>query len=283
MRIVNLRLDERIVEKLDEISSKLLISRSEVIRQALTLYLSLIENIGFYFKPSLLQPKFDIYEERNAISVDLGNNASLTIFNISYGGIGEKEMDWLRADIKRVAEIMSYQIRVECICRFTDPLAVMVSTGNEIEYSSKFLKWLKKALKARIILVESEEIAKTKQSFFNVSIVGLRDMRIKNIPKRGDKIYLYGKILNGRELINSELPNIKIFKSLAEKVKAKEISSIFPVKGDGLLNACMYASAIAGGRLKMYAESNSGCPATAVIVTAEREPIDGGIFVGEII
>ncbi len=283
MKIVNLRLDENVVKKLDEVSSKLLISRSEVIRQALTLYLSLIENIGFYFKPSVFIPKFDIYEERNAISIDLGNNATLTIFNISYGGIGEKKLDWVEVDVERVAEIMSYQIKVECICRFVNPLAIMISTGNEIEYSVDFLRNLKKYLKIRIILSESEEIAETNQSFFNANVIGWRDMKVKNIPKRGEKIYLYGRILSGRELINAELPDIRIFERLADMVKSKDISSIFPVKGDGLINACLYASSIAGGRLKIHKKINGACPATAVIITAEKDPLDGGIFIGEII
>lgn len=283
MKIVNLRLDEKIVKKLDEISSKLLISRSEVIRQALTLYISLIENIGFYFKPSVFSPKFDIYEERNALSIDLGNNISLSIFNISYGGIGEQADDWLKAPLEKVAEIVAFQIKVECICRFIQPLAVMISTGNELEYTSKFLRLLRKHIKTRIVLSENEEIAKTKQSFFNTSVIGWRDMNVKNIPKRGDKIFLYGRILNGEELLNKDLPDIRVFKSLAEKVRKKEVNSIIPVKGDGLLNACLYAASIAGGRLKFYYNSDKGCPATAVIVTSEEMPANGGIEVGEIL
>lgn len=282
MRIVNLRLDEKIVKKLDEISSKLLISRSEVIRQALTIYLSLIENIGFYFKPSVFSPQFDVYEERNSVSIDIGNNISLAVFNISYGGIGEMEEDWLKASLEKVAEIMAFQIKVECLCRFIKPLAVTISTGNELEYSSKFLKLLRGHLKTRVVLTENEEIAKTKQSFFNASVIGWRDMNVKNIPKRGDKIFLYGKILSSEDLLTEELPDIRIFKSLSEKVRKKEANSIFPVKGDGLLNACLYASSIAGGKLKFHS-TDGGCPATAVIVTSDKMPLHGGMEVGEII
>lgn len=282
MKIVNLRLDERVVKKLDEISSKLLVSRSEVIRQALTLYISLIENIGFYFKPSVFSPKFDIYEERNSLSIDLGNNLSLSVFSLSYGGIGEKEWDWLKSPLERVAEIMAFQIRVECICRFTKPLAVMISTGNELEYTSKFLRLLKKYLRTRILLSENEEIAKTRQSFFNAIVIGWRDMNVKNIPRRGDKIFLYGEILNGEDLLQRDLPDIRIFKFLAEKVKKREANSIAPVKGDGLLNACLYLSSIAGGRLK-FKFRDKGCPATAVLVTSEEMPMEGGVEVGEIL
>lgn len=283
MRIVNLRLDERIVEKIDEISSKLLISRSEVIRQALTLYISLIENIGFYFKPSVFSPRLDIYEERNGIYVDLGNNLSLSVFNVVYGGIGEKERDWLKADVERVAEIMAYQIEVESICRFIQPLAVELSTGNEIDYGMRFYRRFRELFSRRVVFADSEDVAKTDQSFFSAVVVGVRDMRVKNIPKRGEKIFLYGRVMKGEELLKENPPNIAIFRKLAEMVKEGRASSIMPVKGDGLRNACVYAASIAGGRLRMRGEIDGGCPATAVIVSAEEMPLEGGVEVGEIL
>ncbi|AKG91679.1 Ribbon-helix-helix protein, copG family [Geoglobus ahangari] len=283
MRIVNLRLDERIVERIDEISSKLLISRSEVIRQALTLYISLIENIGFYFKPSVFSPKLDIYEERNGIYVDLGNNLSLSVFNIVYGGIGEKEGDWLKAGVERVAEIMAYQIEVESICRFIQPLAVELSTGNELDYGMRFYRRFRELFSGRVVFADSEDVAKTDQSFFSAVVVGVRDMRVKNIPKRGEKIFLYGRVMRGEELLRDNPPDLSVFRRLAEMVKEGKASSIMPVKGDGIRNACIYAASIAGGRLRMRAEIDGGCPATAVIVSAEEMPLEGGVEVGEIL
>ncbi|WP_456478555.1 ribbon-helix-helix domain-containing protein [Geoglobus ahangari] len=283
MRIVNLRLDERIVERIDEISSKLLISRSEVIRQALTLYISLIENIGFYFKPSVFSPKLDIYEERNGIYVDLGNNLSLSVFNIVYGGIGEKEGDWLKAGVERVAEIMAYQIEVESICRFIQPLAVELSTGNELDYGMRFYRRFRELFSGRVVFADSEDVAKTDQSFFSAVVVGVRDMRVKNIPKRGEKIFLYGRVMRGEELLRDNPPDLSVFRRLAEMVKDGKVSSIMPVKGDGIRNACIYAASIAGGRLRMRAEIDGGCPATAVIVSAEEMPLAGGVEVGEIL
>ncbi|NOY10968.1 MAG: CopG family transcriptional regulator [Archaeoglobi archaeon] len=283
MRIVNLRLDERIVERIDEISSKLLISRSEVIRQALTLYISLIENIGFYFKPSVFSPKLDIYEERNGIYVDLGNNLSLSVFNIVYGGIGEKEGDWLKAGVERVAEIMAYQIEVESICRFIQPLAVELSTGNELDYGMRFYRRFRELFSGRVVFADSEDVAKTDQSFFSAVVVGVRDMRVKNIPKRGEKIFLYGRVMRGEELLRDNPPDLSVFRRLAEMVKDGKASSIMPVKGDGIRNACIYAASIAGGRLRMKTEIDGGCPATAVIVSAEEMPLAGGVEVGEIL
>ncbi|WP_456369256.1 ribbon-helix-helix domain-containing protein [Geoglobus sp.] len=283
MRIVNLRLDEKIVERIDEISSKLLISRSEVIRQALTLYISLIENIGFYFKPSVFSPKLDIYEERNGIYVDLGNNLSLSVFSVVYGGIGEKEGDWLRASVERVAEIMAHQIEVESICRFIQPLAVELSTGNELDYGMRFYRKFRELFSGRVVFADSEDVARTEQSFFSAVVVGVRDMRVKNVPKRGERIFLYGRVMRGEELLKENPPDIAIFRKLADMVREGKVSSIMPVKGDGLRNACIYAASIAGGRLRMKEDIDGGCPATAVIVSAEDMPLEGGVEVGEIL
>jgi len=283
MRVVNLRLDEGVIEKIDRISSKLLISRSEVIRQALTLYFSLIENIGFYFKPSIFQPKLEIYEERNSLSVDLGNNLSLTVFSIAYGGIGELENDWLEAEITRVAEIMAHQVKVESLCRFTKPLAIQISTGNYLDYSLRFYREFSKRIDCRVVLAESENIAETKQSFFSATVVGVRDMKIKNIPRRGDRIFLYGKVVSGKRILDVRLPKLSEIKRLVDKVRDGKISSIFPVKGDGVLNACFYAASIAGGRLRVKERLNEGCPATALIVTSKEKPTEDCLEIGEIL
>ncbi len=283
MKIVNLRLNDELVERIDRISSKMLVSRSEVIRQALTLYLSLIDNLGYYFKPSVISPKLEVYEERNSISFDLGNYLSLTIFSVVYGGIGEKENDWLKSDLERVAEIMAYQIRVESICRFIEPLAVKISTGNDLEYSVRFYRNFMKFFEGRVILAENEDIGRTDQSFFVSTVSGLRDMRVKNVPKRGDRIYLYGRVMSGEELLSREMPDIGIFEKLAKIVSEGKASSIFPVKGDGVRSACLYASSVAGGRLRMVRDVNGPCPATAVIVTSSQLPLEGGVEVGEIL
>ncbi len=283
MKIVNLRLNAELVERIDEIASKMLVSRSEVIRQALTLYLSLIDNLGYYFKPSVISQKPEVYEERNSISFDLGNYLSLTIFSVVYGGIGEKDEDWLSAPLNRVAEIMAYQIRVESICRFMSPLAVKILTGNDLEYSVRFYRHFSRMFEGRVILAENEDIGKTDQSFFVSTVAGLRDMRVKNIPKRGDRIYLYGRILKGEELLNEKLPDIRMFENLANMVSDGKINSIFPVKGDGVKSACLYASSVAGGRLRMVRNVDGSCPATAVIVTSPQPPFEGGIEIGEIL
>ncbi len=283
MKVVNLRLEDEIVKKLDEISSKFLISRSELIRQAIVMYLSVLENIGFYFKPSVIVPKFDVYEERNTLSIDIGNFSTLSVLNLSYAGIGELDGDGLKADVGVVAKILAKQTMVECYSRFIVPIAALLSTGNNVEYSVRILKELRDLFDFRVILTSVESTIKTRETFISLTILGIRDLKVKNVPKRGDKIFLYGEVLSGEELLKKDGVDPKLVKKLSDLVKEGKASSIFPVKSDGILSACNLAAALAGGKLVVRTVENKGCPATAVIVTAEEMPLSGGIEIGEIV
>lgn len=289
-RIINLRLDEEMVKKLDTLSSKLLISRSELIRQSLTLYLSLLDNIGFYFKPSIARLPLDIYEDRNAIHVDLGGFNSISVFTISYGGVGELEQDEVKADIDVVVRTLARQIEVESICNFVDIRAVLLSTANSLHYSMRIVRELRKVLKKRVLLSSYEGIAKTRQTAVNATVVGVRDLSVRNIPRRGDKIYLFGRPLSGTDVIErfDEAVSIDKVRELAESVKAGELSSIFPVKSEGVGAAVSHAASLAGGKLLTFVDEglDIGCPATAVIVTAEELDVKKeleGVLIGEII
>jgi|Deesub1362B_J571_1020462.scaffolds.fasta_scaffold00802_15 hypothetical protein len=296
-RIINLRLDEEMVKKLDTLSSKLLISRSELIRQSLTLYLSLLDNIGFYFKPSIARLPLDIYEDRNAIHIDLGSFNSISVFTISYGGVGELEQDEIKTDTDVVVKTLARQIEIESICNFTDIRAVLLSTANSLHYSMRIIRELRKVLKKRVLLSSYEGIARTRQTAINVTVVGVRDLSVRNSPKRGDKIYLFGRPLSGTDVIErfDEAVSIDKVRELAERVKAGELSSIFPVKSEGIGAVAAHAASLAGGKALMFLddELDAGCPATAVIVTGDEleerlgeemgQGLDEGLLIGEII
>jgi len=271
MKVVSLRLDSRTVEKLDEVARRTLASRSEVIRSALAVYIALLENIGFYFKPSLPFRNVDVYEERNAVNVDLGNLTSVTILSVSYGGVGEKELDF-RRDLHVVAEVMANQLVVESICRFVKPLVIMLSTANDFEYSMRFFRLFRSAMKRRenvkVMLAGVESFFETKQSGFSCTLVGLRDMSVRNSPRRGDRIFFFGNSKNTSQLDLDDLLDVDVVRKLAELVRNGRATAIFPIKSGGLEEVANYAASLAGGRACIV-ENRQGCPATAVLLTSE--------------
>ncbi|HDN73779.1 MAG TPA: ribbon-helix-helix protein, CopG family [Archaeoglobus sp.] len=286
MGIVAFRLDDKIIKKIDEIAGKTLMTRSEVIRNALTVYLMLLENIGFYFKPSFPLKNIDVYEERNAVNIDLGNLMSISVFTISYGGVGEKKLDF-RRNLEFVAEVMANQLIVESICRFISPIIVLVSTANDFEYSKKFFQSLDSALnkhfKVKLILASTEDLFRTEQSGFSCTLVGIRDLSVKNIPKRGERIFFYGRSVNTSDLKIDDLLNVDKLRELAELVRGGMASSIFPVKSMGLVETAQYVASLAGGRAVIKCQKSGG-PGTAVILTSSKELEGFGCEeVGEII
>ncbi len=286
MRPVTVRLSRELVEKLDEVARKTLSSRSEIVRSALVMYFSLLENVGFYFKPSPLIRNVDVYVERNAVNLDLGNLSSISVISLSYGGVGEAELD-KRRELTLVAEVMASQLFVEAICRFVEPLVVAVSTANDLSYSLRFLKlfrdaFLKRA-NASIILASCEETFETRQSALFCTLVGMRDMSVRNQPRRGDAIYLWGKVVKSEELKPEDLPDAGKVRNLANLVRSGEATAVFPVKSAGVEEVANFAASIAGGRAKLRA-SYGGCPATAIVLTSAKDLTAYGCEeIGEII
>jgi len=273
VKLVSLRLEEELIEKIDEVARKTLQSRSEIIRSSIALYLSLLENIGFYFKPSLPMRNVDVYEERNAVNVDLGNLTSVSVLSVSYGGVGELELDF-RRDLGFVAEVMANQVAVETYCRFITPLLVMLTSTCDFLYTHNFFRMFSEAvrerMKVRTMLSGYEEFFETKQSGFVATVVGLRDMSTRNSPRRGDRIYFFGNSVNGPELSEEHLLNMADVERLVGLVREGKASAIFPVKSDGLQEVADYAAALAGGKAMLF-DKRGGCPATAIVLTSAED------------
>ncbi len=272
MNSITVRLNESMAKKLDEVARRTLSSKSEAVRSALAVYFSLLDNIGFYFKPSIPIKNIDMEFERNAAYLDLGNFISVAVLNVTYGGVGEKEMDE-KVDLALVSEVMANQLFVESACRFIDAKAILISTGNEYEYSKKFLllfsKSIKRRFKAETFLVDHEEVFKTHQTFLSATLLGIRDMSLKNVPKRGDAIYLWGKVVK-KEIKFEDLPDPLELLKIVELVRSKVANAIFPVKMDGVESVANYAASIAGGKLMLY-QNPGGCPATAVLICSSND------------
>lgn len=272
MKVITIRLNDDLVNKLDEVARKTLSSRSETIRSALAVYFSLLDNIGFYFKPSIGIKNLDLSFERNVANLDLGNFISIAVLNVSYGGVGEKEMDE-KTDLVLVSEVMANQLFVESVCRFIEPKIILLSTGNDFDYSKKFFEIFSKSIERRVkvktFLVEVEEVFNTFQSFFSANLIGLRDMSLKNIPQRGDSIYLWGKVVK-KQIKLEDLPKPSDLLKIVEMVKSGIANAIFPVKIDGVENVARYAASIAGGKLELY-QNPGGGPATSVLVCSKND------------
>ncbi len=73
-------------------------------------------------------------------------------------------------------------------------------------------------------------------------------MRVRNSPKRGDRIYFFGRGAYGESLREEDLLDVQEVKRLAEMVRNEKASAIFPVKSGGLQEVASFAASLAGGK-----------------------------------
>jgi len=71
MEVINVRLPDKLAHDIDKLSKKHSLTRSEVIRQALTIYLHLTENVGTMLRPIVFQvkPAQISYTRRGDVSI----------------------------------------------------------------------------------------------------------------------------------------------------------------------------------------------------------------------
>ena len=101
MRIINVRLPDKITSDLDKLAKKHSLSRSEVMRQALTIYLHLVENVGTMLRPIVFQvkPAQISYTRRGDVSIiKIPTGHAIVSGSTSSGAVGPKQMDKVKVD-----------------------------------------------------------------------------------------------------------------------------------------------------------------------------------------
>src|SRR4030042_2080219 len=96
MEIINVRLPDKIISNIDKLAKKHNLTRSEVMRQALTIYLHLTENVGTMLRPLVFQikPAQITYSRRGDVSIlKIPTGHAIVVGSTSSGGIGPKQMD----------------------------------------------------------------------------------------------------------------------------------------------------------------------------------------------
>src|SRR5665647_1484915 len=101
MEIINVRLPDKLTSDVDKLAKKHNLTRSEVIRQALTFYLHLTENVGTMLRPIVFQvkPAQITYTRRGDVSIlKVPTGHAIVAGSTSSGAVGPKEMDKVKVD-----------------------------------------------------------------------------------------------------------------------------------------------------------------------------------------
>lgn len=287
-----MRLSGKIVSDIDKLAKKHDLNRSEVIRQALTVYLHLVENVGTMLRPISFQvkPAQMTYTRRGDVSIlKVPTGHSIVVGSTSSGGVGPKSMDKVKVEGRILGKFLARVALMDVAATGAFPLLLSVTLGVEKEPTGReILEGIRREASVlglepnQVLMENTEENFETVQTGVGLTVVGFaneEELRLGR-TRPGDLLVAVGKLKVGDEVIPAEVKGeIADLKNVTWLSQKKFVHDIVPVGTFGIAyEARMMAHAV-GRQLKLAEESGidlekSAGPATVVLVTMDREKLE---------
>ena len=292
MKVVNVRLPSKVVKELENLANRHDLSRSEVIRQALIVYIHFVENVGTLLRPTIfrVKPSQISYVTRGDVSImKIPTGHAIVVGSSSSGGVGPKPMDTIKISGRIVGKFLARVASMDVAATGAFPISVSVTLGVEKEPTgNEILEGIRKEI--RVLGLESNQVLKgnteenfeTIQTGAGITVVGLAnedELRLgKTVP--GDLIVAIGKPKVGNEVIpaeaRGEIANLKDVTSLARK---GFVHDIVPVGSFGIIHEAKMLAYSIGRQLKIDENTKidlnkSAGPATVVLITIDKKKLD---------
>ena len=294
MEPINIRLPKEKIQRIDEIAIKNGIKRSEVIRQALTIYLQLLENIGEFVEfRSLSISREEILTSNfgDLIIMKLKNGQAIVLANTSSGGIGPKHEDEIKLDGKVFGRLMARTVIIKVLASGAQPIALIANLSVEFfPTGSRIFQGIREeALKIKTMDVlegHTEENIKTKQTGIGITVLGIGSEKELKMGKslKNDIIAAVGVPKVGYEVIdaiNANARDIIMVEDVLKLSKMSYVHELIPVGHEGIKGGLKMMEHIGGYRIKMERgieekvdiEKSAG-PSTVILLTLEEENIE---------
>jgi len=292
LKVTNVRLSDRIIFDTDKLAKKHGLTRSEVIRQALTVYLHLVENVGTMLRPIAFQVKPGQlgYTRRGDVAViRIPTGHAIVVGSTSSGAIGPKPMDEVKVAGSVVGKFLARVALMDVTATGAFPVLLSATLGVEKEPSGReIVEGIRGEARLlglepdQVLLENTEENIATVQTGAGLTVIGFandQELRLgKTLP--GDLLVAIGKPKVGEEVIPAEVKGeIADLKNVVWLSQKKFVHDIMPVGDYGIAyEARMMAHAI-GRQLKLRKETGldlekSAGPATVVLVTMSAEKFE---------
>jgi hypothetical protein len=292
MEVINVRLPDKLTQDIDKLSKKHSLTRSEVIRQALTIYLHLTENVGTMLRPIVFQvkPAQISYTRRGDVSIlKVPTGHAIVAGSTSSGAIGPKEMDKVKVDGRMLGKFMARVALMDVSATGAFPLLLSVTLGVEKEPTGNaIIEGIRGEARSigldpnQVIMENTEDNFETLQTGVGLTVVGFaneEDLRIgKTCP--GDLIVAIGKPKVGDEVIAAEVRGeIADLKNVTQLSQRKYVHDIWPVGGFGIASEAKMMAYGVGRQLKICEVkgvdlNKSAGPATVVLATIDRDSLE---------
>jgi hypothetical protein len=292
MDVINVRLPTKVAQDVDKLAKKHSLTRSEVIRQALTIYLHLTENVGTMLRPIVFQikPAQITYTRRGDVSIlKIPTGHAIVAGSTSSGAVGPKELDKVKVEGRVLGKFLARVALMDVIATGAFPMLLSVTLGVEKEPTgNEIVEGIKREARSlglepsQVLMEKTEENFQTVQTGAGLTVVGFAnedELRLgKTCP--GDLIVAIGKPKVGSEVLAAEARGeIADLKNVTQLSQKKYVHDISAVGGFGIaIEARMMAYGV-GRQLKLLDVpgldlAKSAGPATVVLVTVDRERLE---------
>jgi selenophosphate synthetase-related protein len=289
LKVTNVRLSDKILSDVDALAKKHGLNRSEVIRQALTVYLHLVENVGTMLRPIAFQvkPAQIVYSRRGDVTIlKVPTGHAIVVGSTSSGAVGPKFMDKVKVEGRVLGKFLARVALMDVTATGAFPVMLSVTLGVEKEPTGReILDGIRReadvlGLEANQVLMENtEENFETVQTGAGLTVVGFandEDLRLgKTVP--GDLLVAVGKPKVGSEVISAEgrgeIADLRNVTWLSQK---KYVHDIVPVGTFGIASEARMMAYAVGRQLKLVEKTpvdleKSAGPATVVLVTMDAD------------
>ena len=292
MKVTNVRLSSKLESDIDKLAKKHGLNRSEVIRQALTVYLHLVENVGTMLRPISFQvkPAQITYVRRGDVTIlKVPTGHAIVVGSTSSGAVGPKTLDKVKAEARVLGKFLARVALMDVAATGAFPLLLSATLGVEKEPTGReILDGIRSeaavlGLEPNQVLMENtEENFETVQTGVGLTVIGFaneEDLRLGK-TRPGDLLIAVGRPKVGDEVIPAEVKGeIADLRNVALLSQKKYVHDIAPVGTFGIAyDAKMMAYAV-GRQLKFADEAQidlakSAGPATVVLVTIDGEKFE---------
>jgi hypothetical protein len=292
MEIINIRLPDKLTSGIDKLAKKHSLTRSEVMRQALTIYLHLTENAGTMLRPIAFQvkPTQINYTRRGDISIlKVPTGHAIVAGSTSSGAVGPKELDKVKVDGQTLGKFLARVALMDVTATGAFPVLLSVTLGVEKEPTGNaILEGIRREARTigldpnQVLMENTEDNFETFQTGGGLTVIGFaneEDLRLgKTCP--GDLIVAIGKPKVGDEVIAAEARGeIADLKNVTQLSQRKYVHDIWPVGGFGIASEARMMAYGVGRHLKTCEVqgldlNKSAGPATVVLATIDKEKLE---------
>jgi hypothetical protein len=290
--IINVRLPDKILSDVDKLAKKHSLTRSEVIRQALTIYLHLTENVGTMLRPIVFQvkPAQISYSRHGDVSIlKLPTGHAIVTGSTSSGAVGPKELDKVKVDGKVLGKFLARVALMDVTATGAFPLQLSVTLGVESEPTgNEIIEGIKREARTigldpnQVLMENTEDNFQTVQTGAGLTVVGLAnedELRLgKTMPN--DLIVAIGRPKVGMEVIAAEAHGeIADLKNVTQLNQRKYVHDISAVGSFGIASEAKMMAYGVGRQLKLIEPAGldlnkSAGPATVVLATIDPDRLE---------